>query len=133
MRGAIIACSVMLAACGDSAATSSAPGWADDVAAYCQQRDPRWRAALLDRIDRALPDNFAAGSLRLEAMNQQAPFDGRPDAQELQLRLAAQQAGQPVKLSAYGIVAPGSCAVRELEAIAGFDRFDPQLRFAVPD
>lgn len=132
-RAIVVSFCVALAACGTSEPTPPATSWSDNVQAFCQAKDARWLEDVLDRVRRALPEEFSEGSLQFESMNRQAPFDGRPDASELQLRLSAMRAGEAVKLSAYGLISPDSCTIGDMEAIEGFDRFEPPLHFAIPD
>lgn len=105
--------------------------WRSDLRAFCEARAQGWLAGAIDRIDRALPEEFEDGSTRFEGLNVQAPFDGRADARELQLRLTASRAAGPVSLSAYAIMAPDDCALREFEVIEGYDRLDPPFRASV--
>jgi hypothetical protein len=129
MKKAIAPLLLVLMSCSDPAPeAAAAPRWAEDLRGFCQARDESWLMSAVDRIDRGLPDSFAKGSTRFERLNVQAPFDGRPDAREVQLRLTAQRAGASVQLSAYAIVEPDSCALQGLHVIEGFDRFAPPMR-----
>ena len=131
MRPAAIIGFAVLAACAAPEADPIAPTWDQDLKAYCEERSPDWLSKTLGRIDGALPSAFTKGSLAFDRLNLQAPFDGRADAKELQLRLTVQRGEQSVQLSAYAYLTPGSCEVSAIEVIEGFDRLDPPTRFDV--
>lgn len=131
-----VALALLLAGCAPAAGDAPAPAaptWADNVQAFCQARDQGWLSGLLDRIDRALPADFQRGSIAFAQAHLQDRLDGAEGAKELQLRFSAQRAGAAVALSAYGAIDRDSCAVRDLQAIEGVNRFDPPVSFAVPD
>lgn len=132
MKKAIVSLLLVLAGCSAEPEAAPAPSWSDDLRAFCEAREPGWLMSAIGRIDRALPADFAKGSTRFERLNVQAPFDGRPDAKELQLRLTATRGGAAVQMSAYATLESGRCALDDLQVIEGFDRLAPPMRVDVP-